>query len=133
MKINLIKPASLICSLMFLSVFPSTGTTDEYYYIDSDDYFAITADKLLGGATNTATSILEIPKSIINTHNKYNFGFAITGGLLKGFVNFFGRTMVGFMEILTFPIPTKPVPQPAVIWDNFDSETSYGKIFRLRD
>ena len=133
MKNKLIKPASLMCSLLFLSVFPSIGATDEYYYFESDSYPTITADKFLGGATNVGTSLLEIPKSIINTHNESNFALAITGGLLKGFVNFFGRTMVGLIDVLTFPIPTKPVPQPGVIWDDFDSETSYEKSFRLRD
>ncbi len=130
---KLIKPVPLICSLMFLSVSPSIGAADEYYYFESDSYFTITADKFLGGATNAATGLLEIPKSIINTNNEYNFAFAITGGLIEGFVNFFGRTMIGLIEVLTFPIPTKPIPQPGVIWNDFDSETSYEEIFRLRD
>ena len=130
---KLIKPAFLICSMMFLTVFPSIGATDEFYYFESDDYSTIAADKFLGGMTNLLTGAFEVPKSVINANNEYGFPFAITAGVLEGLVNLLGRTMVGVVEVITFPIPTKPIPQPAVIWNDFDAPTYYDEVFRLRD
>jgi len=118
---------------MFLTVFPSIGSAKEYYYFESDNYAAITGDKFLGGATNVATGWLEIPKCIINATNEYNALFGVTGGAFNGFVNFFGRTLVGLVDIITFPIPTKVVPQPGLIWNDYDSDTTYDEVFRLRD
>ena len=133
MKKKLIKPAFLIYALMALTVFPSIGATEQYYYWDSDNYGRKISDKLLGGLTNTGLAVIEIPKCVINTTNEYNFMFGLTAGLLKGVVNFIGRTMVGLVETVTFLIPTKAVPQPTVPWSEFDTDTSYDKVFKLRD
>jgi hypothetical protein len=42
-----------------------------------------------------------------------------------------GRTGCGIVDLITFPIPTKPIAYPVYIWDNFDIDTTYGEVFRL--
>lgn len=88
-------------------------------------------NKALNGFANLATSTLELPKNIINTSNKSNFIYGITGGLFKGVINIIGRTAVGVTDLITIPIPTKPIAQPLYIWNDFDVDTSYGPVFRL--
>ncbi len=96
------------------------------------DNYGVKVGKKLGiGMANIATSWLEIPKSMINTYNQANFVFGLTGGLAKGLVNMGGRIVTGALDVATFPLPTKPVPQPALIWEDFDRDTDYGEAFRL--
>lgn len=89
--------------------------------------------KALNGFANLATATLEIPKNIINTSNQSNIFYGIFGGVFKGMVNIGGRMAVGLTDLITFPIPTKPVAYPMYIWDDFDVDTSYGPLFRLQD
>lgn len=94
--------------------------------------YGIKAAKKLGiGLANIATCWLEVPKTMINTYNQTNFVFGMTGGLAKGLVNTGGRVFTGALDVATFPLPTKPVPQPALIWEDFDRDTNYGEVFRL--
>jgi putative exosortase-associated protein (TIGR04073 family) len=88
-------------------------------------------NKALNGFANLSTSWLEVPKNIINTTNQSNFFYGVFGGFLKGLVNTLGRAGCGLADVLTFPIPTKPIAYPVYIWDNFDIDTSYGSNFRL--
>lgn len=83
------------------------------------------------GAANLGAAPLELPKNIINTINQGNFLYGFFGGFLKGLVNMIGRTGCGIADLLTFPIPTKPIAYPVYIWDDFDVDTSYGESFRL--
>ena len=87
--------------------------------------------KALSGWTNLSLGWLEIPKNIINTTNQSNFFYGISGGFIKGTVNTLGRMGVGIVDLLTFPLPTKPIAYPLFIWDNFDVDTTYGEVFRL--
>jgi putative exosortase-associated protein (TIGR04073 family) len=87
--------------------------------------------KALSGWTNLSLGWLEIPKNIINTTNQSNFFYGVFGGFLKGLVNTLGRMGVGIADLLTFPLPTKPIAYPLFIWDNFDVDTTYGEVFRL--
>ena len=87
--------------------------------------------KALSGWTNLSLGLLEIPKNIINTTNQSNFFYGISGGFIKGTVNTLGRMGVGIIDLLTFPLPTKPIAYPLFIWDNFDVDTTYGEVFRL--
>jgi putative exosortase-associated protein (TIGR04073 family) len=88
-------------------------------------------NKALNGFANLTTSPLELPKNIINTMNQSNFFYGVFGGFLKGLVNTLGRTGCGIADLLTFPLPTKPIVYPVYIWDDFDVDTSYGEVFRL--
>jgi len=88
-------------------------------------------NKALNAFANLTTSPLEIPKNIINTMNQSNFFYGVFGGFLKGLVNTLGRTGCGIADLITLPIPTKPIAYPLYIWDDFDEDTSYGEVFRL--
>lgn len=87
-------------------------------------------EKALNGVANIGTAVLEIPKSIINTINESNFVYGVAGGILKGILNTGGRIIVGVTDLVTAPLPTKPIVHPVRVWDDFDAETSYGKVFR---
>jgi putative exosortase-associated protein (TIGR04073 family) len=97
------------------------------------DYGNEIGHKALNGFANLTTATLEIPKNIINTSNQSNIFYGIFGGLFKGMVNIGGRMAVGLTDLITFPIPTKPIAYPLYIWDDFDVDTSYGDLFRLQD
>jgi len=98
-------------------------------------YGAVVGHKLVNGMTNMVTAVLEIPKNIINTtnQNKSNIAYGIVGGMLKGVLNTSGRLISGATDFVTAPIPTQQFVQPAYIWDDFDADTTYGKVFRLED
>ncbi|GAB6067701.1 hypothetical protein JCM13664_10190 [Methylothermus subterraneus] len=98
----------------------------------AEENYGIKAGRKLGiGLVNVATGWLEIPKSAINTYNQTNFWFGISGGVIKGLVNTGGRVLTGTLDVLTFYVPTKPVPQPRLVWEDFDADTRYGEAFRL--
>jgi len=87
--------------------------------------------KASSALANLTTSWLEVPKNMINTTNQSNVFYGIVGGLFKGLVNMAGRLGVGVADLITIPLPTKPVAYPVYIWEDFDVDTSYGDVFRL--
>ncbi len=89
--------------------------------------------KALNGWTNLSLGVLEIPKNMINMTNEEdsNIVYGVIGGGVKGVVDTIGRMTVGAFDLLTFPLPTKPVVYPQFIWDDFDKSNSYDKVFRL--
>ncbi|WP_020561823.1 exosortase system-associated protein, TIGR04073 family [Methylosarcina fibrata] len=89
--------------------------------------------KALNAFANMLTGPLEIPKNIINTTNQGNVFYGIFGGGFKGIVNTAGRLAVGLADLVTFPLPTKPVAYPLYVWDDFDVDTTYGDVFRLQE
>lgn len=88
-------------------------------------------NKALNAFANLTTGVLEIPKNIINTTNKSNIFYGVVGGLFKGLVHTGGRIGVGIADLVTIPLPTKPIAHPRYIWENFDVDTTYGPVFRL--
>ncbi|UOA09633.1 exosortase system-associated protein, TIGR04073 family [Methylobacter sp. S3L5C] len=88
-------------------------------------------NKALNAFANLATSPLEIPKNIINTMNQSNFFYGVFGGFIKGLVNTLGRAGCGIADLITLPIPTRPIAHPVYIWDDFDMDTTYGEVLRL--
>ncbi len=96
-----------------------------------NSYGSKVGNKALNAVANLTTSVLEIPKNIINTTNKSNIFYGVVGGLFKGVVNMGGRMGVGIADLVTIPLPTKIIAQPAYIWDDFDVDTTYGPVFRL--
>ena len=112
--------------------------SDNRTYIPSADaplkqqsYGEKVGNKALVAFANLTTSPLEIPKNIINTMNQSNFFYGVFGGFLKGLVNTLGRTGCGIADLITLPLPTKPVAYPVYIWDDFDVDTTYGEVYRL--
>ncbi|PPC89415.1 MAG: exosortase [Methylobacter sp.] len=90
-------------------------------------------NKALNGFANMTTAAVEIPKNIINTSNDSNIIYGIVGGILKGTIHTVGRISVGLLDLITFPIPTKPIVQPNYVWQNFKIDTTYGDLFSLSD
>ena len=124
----------MITSTMVKAEETDTGYADtgEYSKYERVGYGSHVGHKALNGMANLATAVLEIPKSIINTTNESNLAYGVVGGLLKGVINTVGRVAIGVTDIVTMPIPTKPIAQPVYIWDDFDVDTSYGDVFRLQ-
>lgn len=90
-------------------------------------------NKALNGVTNLATSWLEVPKNIINVTNAEgsNIIFGLVGGGFEGMLQTAYRASAGLADLVTAPIPTKPVVYPQYIWEDFDETSSYGDVFRL--
>jgi len=106
-----------------------TPRTDDA--LQQSSYGEIVGNKALNAVANLTTSTLEMPKNIINTMNQSNFFYGVFGGFLKGLVNTLGRTGCGIADLITLPLPTRPIAYPVYIWDDFDVDTSYGEVFRL--
>lgn len=120
--------------------------------MEQDRYIRQVGDKALNGFTNIVTGPLELPKSIINQVN-YNYSdtgnysisngydsnpddnivYGILGGVISGSINTAGRIVTGVTDLVTAPLPTKPIVQPRYVWDDFDKPNSYGQVFRLVD
>jgi len=101
------------------------------YETQHRSYGSKVGNKAVNAFANLTTGVLEIPKNMINTSNKSNVIFGAVGGLFKGLVHTAGRIGVGIVDLVTIPLPTQPIAQPAYIWDDFDVDTTYGPIFRL--
>lgn len=100
---------------------------------EQESYGSKVGDKALNGFANLTTSILEIPKNIINTSNESYVLWGLTGGTAKGILHMAGRLAVGLTDFITAPLPTKPFIYPKYVWDDFDEETTYGEVFRLQE
>ncbi|HEY8035699.1 MAG TPA: exosortase system-associated protein, TIGR04073 family [Methylobacter sp.] len=87
--------------------------------------------KALNAFANLTTSVLEIPKNIINATNKSNVFYGAVGGAFKGVIVMAGRIGVGIADLLSFPIPTQPIAYPLYVWDDFDVDTTFGPVYRL--
>jgi putative exosortase-associated protein (TIGR04073 family) len=79
---------------------------------------------------NLGTAWLEIPKNMINVTNQSNVFYGAVGGLFKGLVHTAGRLGVAVADLITIPLPTRPIAHPIYIWENFDIDTTYGDTFR---
>jgi putative exosortase-associated protein (TIGR04073 family) len=111
-------------------------------------YRSQVGDKALNGVANIFTGPLELPKNIINQVN-YNYStdytngfgdnpddnivYGVIGGVISGALNATGRIMTGVTDLVTAPLPTKPIIQPRYVWDDFDKKNTYGQVFRLVD
>lgn len=132
--ISLIRFSIALLLAWFLAYVPmsvaetvSTATVPHCNYSSKINYKAESA------ANNLFTGFLEVPRSMINTTNDSNVFYGITGGLLKGSLNMVGRMLVGTFDLVTLPIPTKPVVTPTHVWDKdeFKRDTSYGDFMNF--
>jgi putative exosortase-associated protein (TIGR04073 family) len=117
------------CTVLLAMVLASAASVS--YAEEHGSYQRGVLEKAGNGFANLTTSVLEIPKNIINTTNDSNIIFGVFGGMLKGTVNMVGRMGVGLVDLVTAPIPTQPIVHPVLVWDDFDVDTQYGKTFRL--
>lgn len=122
----------LLVSIVMAAMLPGYSASSQADgAIDQRSYGQKVGDKALNGFANLTTGILEIPKTIILTSNESNIIYGAVGGLFKGMIHTGGRMGVGIVDLITAPIPTKPIAHPLYIWDDFDTETTYGDSFRL--
>jgi putative exosortase-associated protein (TIGR04073 family) len=108
-------------SLLLLSsllLFTPQVAMAESYRIDA-------GEKLLSGIANVATGVVELPKTIIVTSQRENVFYGMTVGMVKGIMHMAGRTLIGALNVATFPLPTDPWVDPQYIWEDFETETSY--------
>lgn len=87
-------------------------------------------EKALRSLSNLEIGMMEIPKSVINVTNESNIFYGFTGGVIKGFINTMGRIGTGIADLVSLPIPTKPIANPINVWDDFDADTQYNPVFR---
>jgi putative exosortase-associated protein (TIGR04073 family) len=91
---------------------------------------AAAENRCLAGASNLAGGWLEIPKNVVNVTNKSDFiVYGLFGGLFKGAIDTIGRTGGGLLDLVACPFNMEPVIQPGYIWNDFQKDTSYGRIF----
>lgn len=94
-----------------------------------DDYGKTIKLKAGSGFSNMMFGLLEVPKNIIKTSNETNLLFGITGGTAKGTAHALGRMMSGIVDVLSFPVPSKPITNPPFVWENWYTDTQYGPYF----
>ncbi|MBI3252115.1 MAG: exosortase system-associated protein, TIGR04073 family [Candidatus Omnitrophica bacterium] len=73
--------------------------------------------KLGRGFANLFFGWLEIPKAIEKVTYESNFIAGMTAGTLQGAGKTVVRTLAGALEILTFPMPNKPLIEPEFVLD----------------
>ena len=89
-------------------------------------------DKALRGLSNMFLCFIEVPKNIIIVSNESYFMWGITAGTLLGAINTLGRFSVGTLDLITFPLATKPIVYPVHPWQNYLSvDTDYYDMFNL--
>jgi putative exosortase-associated protein (TIGR04073 family) len=98
-----------------------------------DTYGQAVGQKLGSALSNLVLGWWEIPKNVILLNNQDNAVAGVAGGTVRGVLHTIGRAGSGVLDLLTFPLPTKPITQPAFVWQNFGIETRYGPIFKLQD
>ncbi len=97
--------------------------------MESPTYGEKVKAKAGSGVVNVVSAPLEIPKSIVNITNDSNFIFGIVGGGIEGLLNTAGRIANGVSDLVTAPVPTKPVVYPERVWEDMNAETTYGDIY----
>ena len=118
-------PNKLLMVFLFTSVI-SLFTPYSQANDNGISYPAIIAGKLGIGLINTATGIIEIPKSMMVESAKDGIGMGLSLGFVQGMTNMMGRTLIGMLDVVSFPIPTKPLITPAVVFQDFGQPTTYG-------
>ncbi len=117
----------VLLAASFLILFSLSAQADK----SELSYPAKIGGKLGMGLINTVTGIAEIPKSMMVTTAKDGIGLGMSLGFVNGMTNMLGRTLVGMVDVVSFPIPTKPMITPPVIFQSFDQETTYASGWEI--
>lgn len=124
------KHTQIFLTLLFTSFFiahaPASSAAE-------DNYNELVKTKALSGLANIGTSVLEIPKNVINISNDTNVVWGVLGGAPYGGLIMIGRVASGLADLLTCFIPTTPITNPVYVWDDFDKNTTFGDGLRLED
>lgn len=108
--------------IFFISLSPVQASEE----ITSEIYFSRAGMKILSGVANVATGWMELPKNIaIWSQRDQNALIGVTEGTLWGIYHTVGRTGNGALDLITFWLPTYPIPNPPFIWDDFSKESDY--------
>lgn len=116
--------------------YPAYGNSGQNYAAYGEggrSYIATVGEKFGTGASNTVACLVEIPKTMYTSSQRDGWASGLTLGFFKGFLNTLGRALFGMTDMLTFMIPTKPMLAPALIWQDFGTETSYKNTWELYD
>lgn len=105
--------------------------TPDAWADDIESYGQTVGRKATSGLANIGVSFLEIPKNVINITNDSNIAFGLAGGGLQGLISMLGRTVVGVSDLILSPLPTQPSVYPLYVWQDFETDTTFGPIFRL--
>lgn len=129
-RINKISLAVLLFGIMLSPLVDARESSQQI----EQSYGSYIGTKLGTGLANMATGWIEIPKNTINLTNQADYVFfGFIGGMIKGTLHTVGRTMTGVLDVITFPLPTKPMIRSGLVWNNFGANTTYGPYFQLRD
>ena len=91
----------LVCALLlFVFVFSSSAQAN---------YTENVAQKFSRGVGNVIYAPLEIPFQVSNEINSDDYVYAIPKGAFRGLMYTVGRLGVGAYEVVTFPVPQKPI------------------------
>jgi len=113
-------------ALLFTGLFalcPAAAHADEDGGLS---YPARIGGKLGIGLMNASTGIIELPKSMMVESSKEGIAMGLSVGFIKGLTNMLGRSFFGMLDVVSFPLPTKPMITPAVVFQDFAEETTYG-------
>jgi putative exosortase-associated protein (TIGR04073 family) len=119
---------SILLTGLFVVFAPETHADEQ---LPQQSYGNKVGQKAARAVANLGTAWLEIPKNMINVTNQSNVFYGVVGGLFKGLVHTAGRLGVAVADLITIPLPTKPIAHPIYIWEDFDRDTVYGDTFRL--
>ena len=110
--------------LSLLSLFSSNVLATEE--ITTNVYFHRAGTKIVSGVANIGTGWLELPKNIILWSQKDENALVIFAeGMLWGLYHTASRTATGAIDLVTFWLPTFPIPHPPFIWEDFSEESEY--------
>lgn len=123
------KTFTAVCITLGLLALPPQAFAEDEEVGDSEgiSYPAKIGGKFLIGMMNATTGIVEIPKTMMTESTNEGLASGLTVGLVKGMTNMIGRSFLGMMDVVSFPIPTKPLVQPPVVFQDFGTETTYGE------
>jgi putative exosortase-associated protein (TIGR04073 family) len=123
------KISTIICILVLLAGSATMSLADTKV----EPYPGNLEEKLGAGLLNSVTGWLELVKTPMALSKKDGLGWGLTLGLPMGVFNAIGRTSCGLFDVVTFILPTKPMVKPNMIWQDFDTETTYNTSFETYD
>lgn len=122
----------MLCRGLFLVLLLASTPVWAGTGADAPGYGERVGRKFGSGYTNMVLGLAEIPKNAIITTNQTNALFGATGGVFKGILHGVGRTLAGALDLITCPYPSEPIPKPAYVWENFQTETQYGPMLQIK-
>jgi len=121
---KILKPLLVIAALLFFSPQASMAA--------NENYVEHVGSKIAHGIANIVTGIGEVPKNMMIETKEKGAAYGIPVGFVVGIVEGIGRTLTGALDLVTFPIPTKPIIYPDFIWKEWDKKTHWHPEWKLQ-